>query len=69
MIAPFKGREPADDQEQELVENYFDALCSCLMFPDNKARALRTHYMNTDAYTAHASMLMPRHLTLWSRVM
>lgn len=29
-----------DDQEQELVENYFDALCSCLMLDDNKARRL-----------------------------
>ena len=39
MIAPFKSREPADEQEQELVENFFDALCAALLLPEAREDA------------------------------
>ena len=28
---------PQDAEEQEYLENLFDALCSCLMLPENRA--------------------------------
>ena len=30
-------RDPQTAEEEELVENLFDATCSALMLPDNKA--------------------------------
>ena len=32
-VAPFKGRDPADDAEEEWLENCFDALCASLGSP------------------------------------
>ncbi|KAI8465924.1 MAG: Catenin-beta-like protein [Monoraphidium minutum] len=35
-ISPYKGRDPQDAEEGEYLENLFDALCSCLMLPENR---------------------------------
>ncbi|KIY93572.1 Beta-catenin-like protein 1 [Monoraphidium neglectum] len=35
-ISPYKSRDPQDAEEQEYLENLFDALCSCLMLPENR---------------------------------
>lgn len=35
-LAGFKSKEPADDLEQETMENIFDTLCSCLLLPSNR---------------------------------
>ena len=32
-IAPYKSREPGDGEEEEYLENCFDALCCCLLLP------------------------------------
>jgi beta-catenin-like protein 1 len=32
-IAPYKGRDPGDEEEGEYLENLFDALCCCLLQP------------------------------------
>uniref|UniRef100_A0A8C2L1R6 Beta-catenin-like protein 1 n=1 Tax=Cyprinus carpio TaxID=7962 RepID=A0A8C2L1R6_CYPCA len=37
----FKRHNPATAEEQEMMENLFDALCSCLMLPANRDRFLR----------------------------
>lgn len=37
----FKRHNPATPEEQEMMENLFDALCSCLMLPANRDRFLR----------------------------
>ncbi len=36
-IVPFKSRDPADEVEQETLENLFDVLCCCLMTHDQRA--------------------------------
>lgn len=35
-IAPYRNRDAETAEEEELVENLFDVLCSCLMLPANK---------------------------------
>lgn len=35
-LAGFKSKEPADDLEQETMENLFDTLCSVLLLPTNR---------------------------------
>ena len=37
----FKRHNPATAEEQEMMENLFDALCSCLMLAANRDRFLR----------------------------
>ena len=37
----FKRHNPSTAEEQEMMENLFDALCSCLMLPANRERFLR----------------------------
>lgn len=37
----FKRHNPSTAEEQEMMENLFDALCSCLMLPANRDRFLR----------------------------
>uniref|UniRef100_A0A665X461 Beta-catenin-like protein 1 n=1 Tax=Echeneis naucrates TaxID=173247 RepID=A0A665X461_ECHNA len=37
----FKRHNPSTAEEQEMMENLFDALCSCLMLPSNRDRFLR----------------------------
>ena len=32
-VAPYKGRDPADEGEEEVVENLFNALCTAVMHP------------------------------------
>lgn len=32
----YKSRNPADDAEDELLQNCFDVLCNCLMVHKNK---------------------------------
>ncbi|GBF90342.1 hypothetical protein Rsub_02448 [Raphidocelis subcapitata] len=36
-ISPYKSRDPQDAEEEEYLENVFDALCCCIMLPDNRA--------------------------------
>uniref|UniRef100_A0A674EF01 Beta-catenin-like protein 1 n=1 Tax=Salmo trutta TaxID=8032 RepID=A0A674EF01_SALTR len=40
-IKVFKRHNPATAEEQEMMENLFDALCSCLMLAANRDRFLR----------------------------
>ena len=40
-VAPFKGRDPADDAEEEWLENCFDALCASLGSPANRDAFVR----------------------------
>ena len=35
-LAPFKSRDPADEAEEEWLENVFDALCALLSSPANR---------------------------------
>ena len=35
-LAPFKSRDPADEAEEEWLENVFDALCALLSSPSNR---------------------------------
>uniref|UniRef100_A0AAQ5ZNM6 Beta-catenin-like protein 1 n=1 Tax=Amphiprion ocellaris TaxID=80972 RepID=A0AAQ5ZNM6_AMPOC len=37
----FKRHNPSTAEEQEMMENLFDGLCSCLMLPTNRDRFLR----------------------------
>ncbi|KAK9819671.1 hypothetical protein WJX72_000948 [[Myrmecia] bisecta] len=37
-LAPFRGRDPQTTDEEEYIENLFDALCSCLMNELNKTK-------------------------------
>lgn len=37
----FKRHNPSTAEEQEMMENLFDGLCSCLMLPSNRDRFLR----------------------------
>lgn len=37
----FKRHNPSTAEEQEMMENLFDALCSCLMLPANRERFLK----------------------------
>lgn len=41
QLSVFKRHNPATAEEQEMMENLFDALCSCLMLPGNRDRFLR----------------------------
>uniref|UniRef100_A0A672NC50 Beta-catenin-like protein 1 n=1 Tax=Sinocyclocheilus grahami TaxID=75366 RepID=A0A672NC50_SINGR len=41
QLSVFKRHNPATAEEQEMMENLFDALCSCLMHPANRDRFLR----------------------------
>ena len=35
-LAPYKGKDPADDGEEEVLQNLFDVLCTAVMAPENK---------------------------------
>lgn len=37
----FKRHNPSTAEEQEMMENLFDALCSCLMLSSNRERFLK----------------------------
>lgn len=37
----FKRHNPSTAEEQEMMENLFDALCSCLMLASNRDRFLK----------------------------
>ncbi|XP_016086851.1 beta-catenin-like protein 1 [Sinocyclocheilus grahami] len=41
LTSVFKRHNPTTAEEQEMMENLFDALCSCLMLPANRDRFLR----------------------------
>uniref|UniRef100_A0A667YU99 Beta-catenin-like protein 1 n=1 Tax=Myripristis murdjan TaxID=586833 RepID=A0A667YU99_9TELE len=41
QLSVFKRHNPATAEEQEMMENLFDSLCSCLMLPANRDRFLR----------------------------
>ncbi|XP_047464163.1 beta-catenin-like protein 1 [Mugil cephalus] len=41
QLSVFKRHNPSTAEEQEMMENLFDALCSCLMLPNNRDRFLR----------------------------
>lgn len=41
LLQVFKRHNPATAEEQEMMENLFDALCSCLMLAANRDRFLR----------------------------
>uniref|UniRef100_A0A672J4Z9 Catenin, beta like 1 n=1 Tax=Salarias fasciatus TaxID=181472 RepID=A0A672J4Z9_SALFA len=41
QLSVFKRHNPATPEEQEMMENLFDGLCSCLMLPTNRDRFLR----------------------------
>lgn len=41
QLSVFKRHNPSTAEEQEMMENLFDALCSCLMLPANRDRFLR----------------------------
>lgn len=41
QLSVFKRHNPATPEEQEMMENLFDALCSCLMLPANRDRFLK----------------------------
>lgn len=41
LLQVFKRHNPSTAEEQEMMENLFDALCSCLMLPSNRDRFLR----------------------------
>ncbi|KAM4562558.1 beta-catenin-like protein 1 [Odontesthes bonariensis] len=41
QLSVFKRHNPNTAEEQEMMENLFDGLCSCLMLPSNRDRFLR----------------------------
>uniref|UniRef100_A0A8D8XYS6 Beta-catenin-like protein 1 n=1 Tax=Cacopsylla melanoneura TaxID=428564 RepID=A0A8D8XYS6_9HEMI len=41
QLAYYKRHDPATPEEQEMMENLFDTLCSCLMLEENKERFLK----------------------------
>ncbi|KAM9785571.1 beta-catenin-like protein 1 [Neosynchiropus ocellatus] len=41
QLSVFKRHNPSTAEEQEMMENLFDALCSCLMLPANRDRFLK----------------------------
>uniref|UniRef100_A0A1A8F2L7 Catenin, beta like 1 n=1 Tax=Nothobranchius korthausae TaxID=1143690 RepID=A0A1A8F2L7_9TELE len=41
QLSVFKRHNPNTAEEQEMMENLFDALCSCLMLPSNRDRFLK----------------------------
>ncbi|KAF0297570.1 Beta-catenin-like protein 1 [Amphibalanus amphitrite] len=41
QLAYYKRHDPSSSEEQECMENMFDALCSVLLLPENKDRFLR----------------------------
>ncbi|KAK7071428.1 Beta-catenin-like protein 1, partial [Halocaridina rubra] len=41
QLAVYKRHDPPTSEEQEMMENLFDALCSCLMLTDNRELFLR----------------------------
>uniref|UniRef100_A0A8C7W9A9 Beta-catenin-like protein 1 N-terminal domain-containing protein n=1 Tax=Oncorhynchus mykiss TaxID=8022 RepID=A0A8C7W9A9_ONCMY len=41
QLSVFKRHNPATAEEQEMMENLFDAMCSCLMLASNRDRFLR----------------------------
>ncbi|XP_066527913.1 beta-catenin-like protein 1 [Hoplias malabaricus] len=41
QLSVFKRHNPSTVEEEEMMENLFDALCSCLMLPANRDRFLR----------------------------
>ncbi|KAK1336291.1 LOW QUALITY PROTEIN: hypothetical protein QTO34_004096 [Cnephaeus nilssonii] len=41
QVSAFKRRNPSTAEEQEMMENLFDALCSCLLLRSNRERFLK----------------------------
>eukprot|EP00803_Ostreobium_quekettii_P001406 evm.model.scf_992.3 EVM.evm.TU.scf_992.3 scf_992:15874-19979(-) len=41
-VAYYKSREPKTMDEGEFLENLFDALCSCLLLPENRVRFMES---------------------------
>uniref|UniRef100_A0A8C5QJQ7 Beta-catenin-like protein 1 n=1 Tax=Leptobrachium leishanense TaxID=445787 RepID=A0A8C5QJQ7_9ANUR len=41
QLSVFKRHDPSTAEEQEMMENLFDALCSCLMISSNRERFLK----------------------------
>lgn len=41
VIQVFKRHNPSTAEEQEMMENLFDSLCSCLMLSSNRDRFLK----------------------------
>ena len=41
QLAPFKRHDPSSAQETEMMENLFNALCSALLFNNNRAKFLK----------------------------
>ncbi|CAJ0923000.1 unnamed protein product, partial [Ranitomeya imitator] len=41
QLSVFKRHDPSTAEEQEMMENLFDALCSCLMLSSNRDRFLK----------------------------
>ena len=41
QLAVYKRHDPSSPEEQELMENLFNILCSCLLLPDNRERFLK----------------------------
>ncbi|CAL1605477.1 unnamed protein product [Knipowitschia caucasica] len=41
QLSVFKRHNPSTAEEQEMMENLFDGLCSCLMLPNNRDRFLK----------------------------
>lgn len=41
QLSVFKRHNPSTAEEQEMMENLFDSLCSCLMLPSNRDRFLK----------------------------
>ncbi|XP_053309605.1 beta-catenin-like protein 1 [Spea bombifrons] len=41
QLSVFKRHDPSTAEEQEMMENLFDALCSCLMLSSNRERFLK----------------------------
>uniref|UniRef100_A0A8C1NFY7 Beta-catenin-like protein 1 n=1 Tax=Cyprinus carpio TaxID=7962 RepID=A0A8C1NFY7_CYPCA len=59
-LSVFKRHNPATAEEQEMMENLFDALCSCLMLPANRDRFLRgegLQLMNLMLRSSHLRVL------------
>lgn len=41
VLQVFKRHNPSTAEEQEMMENLFDSLCSCLMLSSNRDRFLK----------------------------
>lgn len=41
MLQFYKRHDPSTSEEHEMMENLFNCLCSCLMYPPNRERFLK----------------------------